>query len=61
MDNLQYNLQSPAFPLVNQEGTSLEDREVRYGFTKLEYASLLIAQGVLSHGWPMQSTIDSFS
>lgn len=42
------NLKEPAYPLINQEGANLEDREVRYGFTKLELAALMIAQGMIS-------------
>lgn len=37
------NLKSPAHPVINDEG-SFEDRAVHYGFTKLELASLMIAQ-----------------
>lgn len=42
------NLKSPAHPIINDEG-SHEDREVHYGFTKLEKAALMIAQGMMAH------------
>ena len=54
------NVKMAAFPTV----TNPEHYDLRHempGFTKLEYASLMIAQGVLSHGWPMQSSIDSLA
>lgn len=48
------NLNSPAYPLINQEGASLEDREVFRGFSKIEAASLMIAQGLVTR--EMQGT-----
>jgi hypothetical protein len=49
------NLKQPASPYIEYDKAA----SCAPSFTKLEYASLMIAQGVLSHGWPMQSTIDS--
>lgn len=42
------NLQQPAFPFINEEDGHYENRETYTGFTKLEYAALLIAQGICS-------------
>lgn len=52
------NFQLPAYPIINQEGTSSEDRAVFYGFTKLELASLMISQGFISGGF---NPIDSIT
>jgi len=57
------NLKNSAFPLVNEEGGSYEDREVRYGFSKLEYAALMIAQGICAetvdrgHGYIAETAV----
>jgi len=45
------NLKLPAYPLINQEGPSLEDREVFKGFTKLEKAAVEIAAGMVQGTW----------
>lgn len=42
------NKHSPAAPFVNHQVTSYEDADYHYGLTKLETASLMIAQGIVS-------------
>lgn len=50
------NLNSPAYPLINQEGSSLEDRTVFTGLNKMELASLMIAQGLMTpDDWNMEA------
>jgi hypothetical protein len=46
------NLNQTAFPFVNQTGSSLEDREIFYGLSKLEYASLVLASGFMAREMP---------
>ena len=41
------NEKKPAFPFVNQEGGSLEDREVHYGVSKREYFAGLAMQSFI--------------
>jgi len=55
------NLKLPASPhlIISDYAEASYTDPAKGGFTKLEYASLMIAQGVISHGWPMQSSIDS--
>ena len=42
------NLKSPAAPYVDYPCKDFEDRDNHYGFTKLELASLMIAQGFVT-------------
>lgn len=42
------NLLTPAHPFVNRMSDSWEDTDNHYGFTKLELASLMIAQGMIA-------------
>jgi hypothetical protein len=42
------NLKSPAYSYVDHLTPSYEDQNNHFGFTKLELASLMIAQGICS-------------
>ena len=43
------NENKPAFAFVNQEGNSIEDREVHYGLTKREYFAAKAMQGMCAN------------
>lgn len=56
------NLQQPAFPTIesiNHSGDVIEVKTKDPGFTKLEYAAILIAQGLLGH-YNQGATHDDF-
>lgn len=44
------NLQQPAFPLGQKTFGSWDKSVAETGFTKLEYAAILIAQGMCANG-----------
>jgi hypothetical protein len=44
------NLKSPASPAITYLTKDVEDADNHYGFTKLELASLMIAQGNMAEG-----------
>ena len=54
-----YNLNQPASPFVNYMARDIEDSDNSYGFTKLEKAALMIAQGLSSRQLPDGDSIKS--
>lgn len=61
------NLQSPSAPYVSYLHSSYEDIDNHYGFTKLEKAALMIAQGHITNfagngnGLPSDAFLKAFS
>lgn len=43
------NSNKPAYPFINQEGNSIEDREVHYGLTKREMFAMAAMQGLCAN------------
>lgn len=54
------NLKSPAQPFTNHMVSSYEDADFHYGFTKLEYASLMAMQGMLSNSVSLDQGMQPF-